>query len=66
MRQCKRLQASRVKLPNDQAEAHPKRLDGEFSSEVVVWVPLGDELSPFAPSLEAFLDGWVTGALQIR
>jgi len=29
MRQCKRLQASRVKLPNDQAEAHPEQLDIE-------------------------------------
>jgi hypothetical protein len=46
--------------------AHPKRLGGEFAPEVVVWVPLGDELSPFAPNLEAFLDGWVTGAIEIR
>jgi hypothetical protein len=46
--------------------AHPKRLYGEFASDVVVWIPLGDELSPFAPSLEAFLDGWLTGAIEIR
>jgi hypothetical protein len=46
--------------------AHPKRVGGEYASDVVVWVPLGDEQSPFAPSLEAFLDGWLTGAVEIR
>ena len=46
--------------------AHPKRLAGEFAPDVMVWVPLGDELSPFAPSLEAFLDGWVSGAIESR
>jgi hypothetical protein len=46
--------------------AYTKRLGGEFAPDVVVWIPLGDALSPFAPGLEAFLDGWVTGAIEIR
>lgn len=46
--------------------AHPKDASGEFREDVMVWLPIPDELSPFAPSLDAFLDGWLTGAIEIR
>jgi len=35
------------------------------SPRVVVWHPIRDEFSDLAPSLEAFLRGWLTGTISV-
>lgn len=45
--------------------AFPVRADGGCDSDVLVWHPIRDEVSELAPSLEAFLLGWITGTITV-
>jgi hypothetical protein len=46
--------------------AHPIGSGDAVGPTVVAWVPIGDELTPVASSLDAFLEGWLTSAIEIR
>ena len=41
--------------------AHPVNANGVAEPSVLVWTPIGDELTPIAPSLKDFVEGWLTG-----
>ena len=45
--------------------AHPIAEDRIAALEVVVWHPIDDELTEIAPSLEEFVQGWLTGAISV-
>jgi hypothetical protein len=45
--------------------AFPLLADRVCASNVVVWHPIEDELTEVAPSLEEFLQGWLTSSISI-
>src|SRR5262249_7348481 len=44
---------------------HPTNENREANPEVVVWSPIGDELTNAAPDLQTFLENWCTGRLSV-